>query len=178
MKAPLLSRFLACLIPALLFTACGDAAPEADEGPRLPPERRVAERYAASLEVDLTRMERLWSGLYRQDLRVGEGPRADSGDVVTVRFTGWLPGGREFDSNVDRPNPLEVALGYGRVIDGWDQGLVGMREGGRRRLVVPPLLGYGDTRRGSIPPNSTLVFDVEVVGIENRTPEAETGQPR
>ncbi|NIP78615.1 MAG: FKBP-type peptidyl-prolyl cis-trans isomerase [Gemmatimonadetes bacterium] len=135
----------------------------------MPPGRQVADRYAPALDIDLSEMERLWSGLYIDDVRVGEGARADSGDVVTVHYTGWLPNGMEFDSSRDG-RPFEVPLGYGRVIDGWDQGIVGMREGGRRRLVIPPAMGYGERGQGPIPANSTLVFDVELLGVQDRTP--------
>lgn len=158
------------VVPALLVTGCGDSG----DGPPQHPaaSNRVASEYAAALQVDLDAMDyRAHSGLYVEDLVVGEGPRADSGDVVTVHYTGWLPTGRQFDSSRDRGEPFEVALGYGRVIRGWDEGVVGMRVGGQRRLVIPPALGYGARGRGAIPANSTLVFDVELLGVENRVPE-------
>ncbi len=113
-------------------------------------------------------MERRPTGLYVQDVLVGEGARADSGDVATVHYTGWLPSGVEFDSSRGG-EPFEVALGYGRVIAGWDQGVVGMRVGGHRRLVIPPALGYGDSGMGPIPANSTLVFDIELLEVVDRT---------
>jgi FKBP-type peptidyl-prolyl cis-trans isomerase len=160
---------------AAMATACAQSEPEPARGADLPVERRVAERYDASLDVDLDAMERLYSGLYIHDVRVGDGARADSGDVVTVHYTGWLPTGRAFDSSRDG-DPFQVALGYGRVIDGWDQGLIGMREGGRRRLVIPPLMGYGERGSGPIPGNATLVFDVELIGVEDRVPEGAPGQ--
>ena len=156
--------FFTGLITASL---CGCADPGIDQS-HLPPDRQVATRYSAALDVDLQEMEARRSGLYAQDLVVGDGVRADSGDVVKVRYVGWLPTGVEFDSRRDGA-PLEVALGYGRVIDGWDQGIVGMRAGGRRRLVVPPALGEGVSGR-AIPPNSTLVFEVELLEVEDRTP--------
>ena len=137
----------------------------------LPPDHRVADDYHASLRVDLAEMDRRSTGLYVQDLVEGEGARADSGDIVTVHYTGWLPTGRKFDSSRDRETPFEVAIGYGRVIDGWDQGIVGMRVGGQRRLVIPPALGYGAQGTGPIPGGSTLVFDVELLSVVNRVPE-------
>lgn len=148
--------------------ACGESEPDPRE--RLPDSLQVAERYVSSLGVNLDSMEMRYNGLHVQDLEAGEGARADSGDIATVHYTGWLPNGEVFDSSRER-QPFEVALGYGRVINGWDQGLVGMREGGRRLLVVPPGLAYGTSRRGPIPANSTLVFEVELLEVENRTPE-------
>lgn len=155
---------------AFLVLALGACSgPEVDLS-HLPPERRVATRYAPLLRVELSEMEARPSGLFIQDLVVGEGMRADSGDVARVYYAGWLPSGMEFDARRDGA-PLEVALGYGRVIAGWDQGVVGMREGGRRRLVVPPALAYGTEGRGRIPRNSTLVFEVELREVEDRTPQ-------
>ena len=151
---------------AVSLSACTDTGVDQSH---LPVDRRVATRYSASLGIDLEGMEARPSGLYVQDLVVGEGMRADSGDIARVHYAGWLPAGAEFDSRRDGA-PLEVALGYGRVIAGWDQGIVGMRVGGRRKLVVPPALGYGDAGRSRIPANSTLVFEVELVGVEDRTP--------
>ncbi len=168
MKIPSrLAPLPSALFLALAAAACAESAPDPQD--RMPPGRQVADRYAPALDIDLSEMERLWSGLYIDDVRVGEGARADSGDVVTVHYTGWLPNGMEFDSSRDG-RPFEVPLGYGRVIDGWDQGIVGMREGGRRRLVIPPAMGYGERGQGPIPANSTLVFDVELLGVQDRTP--------
>jgi FKBP-type peptidyl-prolyl cis-trans isomerase FkpA len=148
------------------MAGCGDSGPDQST---LPAEHRVAERYASALNVELADMERRPTGLYVQDVVVGEGARADSGDIVVVHYTGWLPQGKEFDSSVGG-DPLEVAIGYGRVIQGWDQGVVGMHVGGQRRLVIPPALGYGEGGTGPIPGNSTLVFDVELLDVEDRTP--------
>jgi len=151
---------------AASLSACSDTVVDQSH---LPVDRRVATRYSATLRVDLENMEALPSGLYVQNLVDGEGIRADSGDIARVHYTGWLPTGAEFDSSRDGA-PFEFALGYGRVIAGWDQGVVGMRVGGRRKLVVPPALGYGDAGRGRIPANSTLVFEVELLEVEDRTP--------
>jgi peptidylprolyl isomerase len=105
--------------------------------------------------------------LESKDLKVGTGREAKSGDLVTVHYTGTLTNGTKFDSSVDKGQPYTFVLGTGTVIQGWDQGLVGMKEGGRRQLVIPPSLGYGSQDKGKIPPNSTLKFDVEMVKVES-----------
>jgi len=101
-----------------------------------------------------------------QDLVVGEGsPATGPGQFITVHYTGWLESGAEFDSS-QRREPFSFPLGVGFVIPGWDQGLVGMRVGGKRRLTIPPELGYGENGMGSlIPPHATLVFEVELLEI-------------
>jgi FKBP-type peptidyl-prolyl cis-trans isomerase FkpA len=105
-------------------------------------------------------------------LRAGSGPAAENGSILTVIYTGWLydesrpdQKGLQFDSNVGG-TPFTFSLGAAQVIRGWDEGLVGVQAGGIRRLVVPPALGYGGVRNGPIPPNSTLVFDVEITAVE------------
>jgi FKBP-type peptidyl-prolyl cis-trans isomerase FkpA len=106
------------------------------------------------------------------DLRVGTGDAAASGSSVTVSYTGWYydasktdKKGLEFDSSAGQ-TPLTFTLGAGTVIPGWDQGLVGMRVGGLRRLIIPPSMAYGGSRYASIPPNATLVFDIELVEVQ------------
>jgi FKBP-type peptidyl-prolyl cis-trans isomerase FkpA len=106
------------------------------------------------------------------DLSVGTGAEAASGRVLTVHYTGWLYNqeeednkGAQFDSSREG-EPFRFQLGAGQVISGWDRGLTGMRVGGIRRLVIPPSLAYGDTRNGQIPPNATLVFDIELLAVE------------
>jgi len=106
------------------------------------------------------------SGLKYEDLKVGEGAEAKSGDRVEVHYTGWLENGTKFDSSVDRGKPFPFPLGAGRVIKGWDQGVAGMKVGGKRKLIIPPALGYGDRGAGGvIPPNATLIFEVELLKI-------------
>jgi FKBP-type peptidyl-prolyl cis-trans isomerase FkpA len=106
------------------------------------------------------------SGLTIEDLVVGEGAAATSGQSVTVHYTGWLANGSKFDSSKDRNKPFVFNLGAGQVIRGWDEGVQGMLVGGKRKLTIPPELGYGARGAGSvIPPNATLVFEVELVGI-------------
>ncbi len=106
------------------------------------------------------------SGLAIEELSVGEGAQAKAGDTVSVHYTGWLADGRKFDSSVERNDPFDFPLGRGYVIPGWDEGVAGMRVGGRRRLTIPPHLGYGEQGAGGvIPPNATLVFEVELLGV-------------
>jgi FKBP-type peptidyl-prolyl cis-trans isomerase len=107
------------------------------------------------------------------DVEVGTGQEAVKGKTVTVHYTGWLfdahsgdPRGPQFDSSRDRGEPFAFPLGAGHVIQGWDQGVAGMKVGGKRTLVIPPELGYGTRGAGGvIPPNATLVFDVELLGV-------------
>jgi FKBP-type peptidyl-prolyl cis-trans isomerase FkpA len=101
-----------------------------------------------------------------QDLVVGKGQEAKTGDVVSVHYVGTLTDGKEFDQSRKRGQPFTFPLGQGRVIKGWDQGVVGMKVGGKRKLTIPPSLGYGERGAGAIPPNSTLVFEVELLEIK------------
>jgi peptidylprolyl isomerase len=107
------------------------------------------------------------SGLRYADIVVGSGPAPQTGQTAVVHYTGTLTNGVEFDGSRGKGRPLEFALGRGEVIRGWDEGIATMRVGGRRRLTVPPQLGYGERGRSPlIPPNSTLVFDVELLGVK------------
>lgn len=106
------------------------------------------------------------SGLQYIEVLPGSGPEARPGQSVTVQYTGWLTDGTKFDSSRDRNQPFTFALGRGQVIKGWDEGVAGMRVGGQRRLVIPSDLGYGARgAAGAIPPNATLIFDVELLGV-------------
>lgn len=106
------------------------------------------------------------SGLKYIDIKVGEGALPQIGQTVIVHYTGTLTDGRKFDSSVDRGQPFTFPLGQGRVIKGWDEGLSTMKIGGKRKLIIPPELGYGARGAGGvIPPNATLVFDVELLGV-------------
>jgi FKBP-type peptidyl-prolyl cis-trans isomerase FkpA len=125
----------------------------------------VATTYAPALGVNLATMTKTPSGLLYQDKTVGTGAVATAGKTVHVHYTGWLPDGTKFDSSRDRNEPFDFPLGAGHVIAGWDEGVAGMKIGGRRLLVIPPGLGYGARGTGPIPPNSTLVFDVELLGV-------------
>jgi FKBP-type peptidyl-prolyl cis-trans isomerase len=103
-----------------------------------------------------------------EDLVVGTGPVAETGDTVTVNYVGVLENGTQFDSSYDRGVPFTFTPGAGEVIAGWEQGVPGMRVGGTRRLTIPPNLGYGLNPVGVIPPNSTLIFDIELLSIEGK----------
>lgn len=121
--------------------------------------------FAPELNVDLDEMERRPSGLYVQDVVEGDGREAVERSPVFVQYTGWLPDGTEFDSSRDRGG-FSFMLGTGEMLPAWEQGLRGMNGGGVRRLVVPPELGYGPHGSGdSIPPNTPLVFEVELVQV-------------
>jgi peptidylprolyl isomerase len=108
------------------------------------------------------------SGLKYIDVKVGTGKEAKKDDIVAVHYTGTLKDGKKFDSSLDHnpPEPLVLQLGAGMVIKGWDEGIAGMKEGGVRKLIIPPDLGYGAGGKGPIPGNATLIFEVELVGVK------------
>ncbi len=104
--------------------------------------------------------------LQKEDLVVGTGEEAVAGKDVSVHYVGTLTNGTKFDSSRDRNEPFEFSLGAGQVIRGWDEGVAGMKVGGKRKLTIPPEMGYGARDMGVIPPNSTLVFEVELLGVK------------
>lgn len=171
-----LTRLVGTAAVVVNLIACGDRAPEETAGdaaettqPAAPAASldEVTQEYDASLGVDLAQMTRSQSGLYVQDLQEGTGDPVVAGDAVSAHYTGWLPDGTKFDSSLDRNDPIEVAnVGRAQLIAGWNEGLIGMKRGGRRRLVIPPALGYGAAGRPPvIPPAATLVFDIEILDI-------------
>ena len=124
---------------------------------------------AMSLDASAQNLVSMPSGLKYTDQVVGTGPEPKAGQAVNVHYTGWLDQngqkGRKFDSSRDRGQPFSFTLGQGQVIAGWDQGVATMRTGGKRTLVIPPELGYGARGAGGvIPPNATLIFEVELLG--------------
>jgi FKBP-type peptidyl-prolyl cis-trans isomerase FkpA len=107
------------------------------------------------------------SGLKYVELKEGAGHEAKAGQIVEVHYTGWLKDGTKFDSSKDRNEPFKFPLGAGRVIKGWDEGVAGMKVGGKRKLIIPPELGYGKRGAGNvIPPDAELTFEVELLGIK------------
>ncbi len=106
------------------------------------------------------------TGLQIEDVKVGTGAAAQNGNVVTVHYTGTLVNGTKFDSSVDRGQPFSFTLGAGQVIQGWEEGLLGMKVGGKRKLRIPPDMAYGDRALGAIPANSTLIFEVDLLGVK------------
>lgn len=106
------------------------------------------------------------AGLQIEDIVVGNGPSPRQGQTVRVHYTGTLENGTKFDSSLDRGQPFEFQIGVGQVIKGWDEGVMTMKVGGKRKLIIPPHLGYGARDMGVIPPNSTLIFEVELLGVQ------------
>lgn len=147
-----MKRWLLLLVPVAFLTTLGTAMAEAPQKPN----------QTVTLE-----------GMTMIDTQTGTGRTAHKGDMVSVHYTGWLydptePGskGTKFDSSLDRGEPFSFRLGMGQVIRGWEEGVAGMKVGGKRTLVIPPELGYGARGAGSvIPPNATLLFEVELLDI-------------
>src|SRR3984885_1500887 len=107
------------------------------------------------------------SGLVYWDIRVGNGEVAKEGSHVRVHYTGWLTGGKKFDSSVDAGKPFDFTIGNGEVIKGWEEGVAGMKVGGKRQLRIPPALAYGTQGYpGAIPANATLIFDIQLLGVQ------------
>jgi len=170
-----LKRFMLVLMAGMLVVAaasmvgCGE-----DEGDRTPtstpaesnqPEATEPAAEAPTKPSAPSNMKDV-TELKVEDLVVGTGEEAVTGKQVTVHYTGWLVDGTEFDSSFNAGQPFAFALGSGMVIPGWDQGVAGMKVGGTRVLTIPPALGYGEAGGGPIPPNSTLVFQVELVDVQ------------
>ena len=152
--------YLPLLGAASLLSACG-----ADSNAPNIPSNPAVETYASSLGVNIAAMTKKSDNLFVQDLVVGTGAEAVAGRTIRVTYSGFLINGNRFDSNVGGA-PFSFALGAGMVIPGWDQGVAGMKVGGKRKLVIGSTLGYGNQGSGPIPPNATLVFDVELLGVQ------------
>jgi FKBP-type peptidyl-prolyl cis-trans isomerase FkpA len=154
--------FALLVATALSLTGCGQQQPEetppATTQPEQPPVE-TTEPVAPPTSEDVSELE-------IEELEEGTGTEAKSGDTVSVHYTGWLTDGTQFDSSRDG-DPFTFVLGQGQVIPGWDEGVQGMKEGGKRRLTIPPDMAYGEAGAGGvIPPNATLVFDVELLEVQ------------
>ena len=146
---------LSMLALIALLSACGDS------------ESQGAAGGDADFKVDSAALTKTPTGLQYQDVVVGNGDEATAGKVAVVHYTGWLTDGTKFDSSRDRGTPFSFPVGGGQVIAGWDQGVAGMKVGGRRKLVIPAQLGYGEMGAPPvIPGGATLVFDVELMGVQ------------
>jgi len=131
----------------------------------------IATAPLASVAAATSQVIEMPDGLKYTDDKIGDGAAAASGEKVTVHYTGWLDNvgakGKKFDSSVDRGEPFSFTLGAQQVIAGWDEGVAGMKVGGKRTLIIPPELGYGARGAGGvIPPNATLIFDVELLKVQ------------
>jgi FKBP-type peptidyl-prolyl cis-trans isomerase len=152
-----LNRLLITLMAAGLVACSRSADRESAPG---------KDGFSASLGIDTAAMTKTPSGLRYQEMTPGQGKVATAGQKVSVHYTGWLPNGEKFDSSRDRNQPFSFTLGAGEVIAGWDEGVAGMKVGGRRKLVIPPDLAYGTAGAPpDIPPGATLVFDVELLDV-------------
>jgi FKBP-type peptidyl-prolyl cis-trans isomerase FkpA len=146
------------LICATFLLAASACVPQGD--------RASAGGFSADLGIDTTALTTTASGLRYVDVTTGQGEEASDGRTATVHYTGWLTDGKKFDSSRDRNQPFSFTIGAQRVIAGWDEGVAGMQVGGRRKLVIPPELGYGaGGAPPDIPPNAILVFDVELMDV-------------
>lgn len=158
-------------MPRLIAVTCllllGPGCAREEPAPSNQPEASGIEStsFAPELQVDLPASTKAASGLYYRDIDPGSGPAIVPGQQVSVVYTGWLVNGQQFDSNAGG-SPFSFRLGAREVIDGWDQGVAGMRVGGKRQLIIPAALGYGPSGSGPIPPNAILVFNVEVISAQ------------
>lgn len=146
-------------ILALFLAACGGSTEPSGQSIE-------STQFAASLNVNLSAMTKTATGLYYRDLTAGTGTTAAAGKTAKVHYQGFLPNGTKFDQNLAPSTPFSFLLGSGQVIPGFDQGVTGMKTGGVRQLIIPPSLGYGSRGSGSIPPNSILVFTIELVTVQ------------
>lgn len=163
MKARFSLTWAIIFTASLSLAACSDKTKPAETTATVTPSSAPAKTESATMNE-----------LVKTDVKVGDGAEATPGKIVSVHYTGWLydpnaadKHGTKFDSSRDRGQPFEFPLGGGRVIQGWDQGVAGMKVGGQRTLTIPANLGYGARGAGGvIPPNATLIFDVELLGVQ------------
>ena len=144
-----------------------EAAAKAEEEKKKVEQEKLTAEFTKKIEEAKAKGVKSESGLVCHDIVLGDGPTPQAGQRVEVHYTGWLTNGTKFDSSVDRGRPFTFALGQGQVIKGWDEGVATMKVGGKRTLVIPADIAYGaGGRPPTIPPSSTLVFDVELLGIK------------
>jgi peptidylprolyl isomerase len=158
-------RQLSAALLSLAFTAClsGSDYNSSITAPNIPIEQTT---FASTLNVDLSQSTKTTSGMYVRDLTVGTGAVATSTSSVNVYYEGFLATGFRFDYKLSPSDPYAVKLGTKSVIDGWEEGLVGMKVGGKRQLIIPPELCYGPYGYGAIPSNAVLVFNIELVSVQ------------
>lgn len=165
----MLKYFTLSLMTASLLTSCGDEKKQSTSTQTVvaaeqKPVNPVKETPKMTTETETIITNK--SGLKYIERNIGTGAVAEKGKMVSVHYVGTLEDGTKFDSSLDRKEPIEFKLGVGQVIPGWDEGISGMKIGGKRKLIIPADLGYGSRRAGSIPPNSVLLFEVELVGVK------------
>jgi len=159
-----LRRLAVALVLPLAFTACLEGTDySTNVTPEIPIEQTT---FASTLNVSLPASTKTASGLYIRDLTVGTGDVATGTSTVSVYYAGYLANGQLFDSRSSPSAPFPVQLGVNAVIKGWEEGLIGMKVGGKRQLIIPPSLAYGPNGYGSIPSNAVLVFTVELVAVQ------------
>lgn len=150
---------------ALLLAACNDSHIGTYDPGTYTTDPATA-TYAPALNVDIASMTKSATGLYSKDLTVGTGATASAGYTARVTYTGWLPSGTKFDTSEGKsPGYFEFLMNAGQVIKGWDEGVRGMKVGGKRQLVIPPELAYGTGGSGAIPPNAILVFEISMLQV-------------
>jgi FKBP-type peptidyl-prolyl cis-trans isomerase len=155
------------LIGALIFYSSKKSGPKDTLIPSSPtPTTAISPTLTQEKDVTISPMNDAVNELVVEDLKVGTGAEAVAGKKVTVNYKGTLTSGVQFDSSYDRGIPFDFVLGAGGVIQGWDEGVAGMKVGGKRKLTIPASLGYGARAVGSIPANSTLIFEVELLKVE------------
>jgi peptidylprolyl isomerase len=155
-------RLSVCLLIIITITGCHSSKEEPKSAAQMP--RATTSNYPGWATTN--QIETTTSGLKYIDLVVGNGAAPEAGKNIVVHYTGYLADSTKFDSSVDRDEALVFPIGVGQVIKGWDEGLMSMKAGGKRKLIIPPPLGYGERGIGPIPPNAELIFDVELLEVK------------